>query len=137
MTTQRCILGTLVGGVILFFVGFLIWGVLLVDFFEANVGTATGVMKDAPNLMALAGGQLLWAGALTLALGWSGAARLGDGLKVGAMLGLLFFLGFDLTLYATTNVSNLTAALVDAALATALFAVTGAAIVGVIGRKAP
>lgn len=136
MTTQRCILGTLVGGVILFFVGFLIYGVLLVDFFEANAGTATGVMKDSPNLMALAGGQLLWGGALTLALGWAGAASAVDGLKVGAKLGVLFFLGVDLTLYATSNMSNLTGALVDAALATALFAVTGAAIVAVVGRKA-
>lgn len=135
MAIQRCILGTLVGGVILFFVGFLIYGILFVDFFEANAGTAVGVARDSPNFMALAGGQLLWSGALTLALGWKGAASVGDGLKVGATLGVLFFLGIDLTLYATTNMSNLTGALVDAALATALFAVTGAGIVLVIGRK--
>jgi hypothetical protein len=137
MAIQRCILGTVVGGVVLFFVGFLIYGILFVDFFEANSGTAVGVMKDSPNFMALAGGQLLWGGALTLALGWKGASGVADGLRVGASLGVLFFLGIDLTLYATTNMSNLTGTLADAALATALFAVTGAVIVAVVGRKAP
>ena len=50
---------------------------------------------------------------LTLILGWTGVSSVGEGVKVGALAGLLFFLGIDLTLYATTNVQNLTATLVD------------------------
>ena len=47
---------------------------------------------------------------------------------MGALAGLLIFLGIDLTLYATTNVQNLAASLVDPILAAVLFGVTGAAI---------
>jgi hypothetical protein len=41
---------------------------------------------------------------------------------------VLVFAGIDLTLYATSNVQNMTAALADVVLTTVLFAVAGAAI---------
>jgi hypothetical protein len=45
-------------------------------------------------------------------------------------------LGIDLTMYATTNMSNLTATLVDPILGAIVFAVAGAVIAAVTGRKA-
>jgi len=55
---------------------------------------------------------------------------------VAGICGLLLFLGFDLTMYATSNTQNLTAALVDPLLAGILFAVAGGAITAVVGKKA-
>jgi hypothetical protein len=128
MSTQRCLVGSLVGGIVLFFLGYAIFGVLLAGFFEANRGSATGVNRESIDFVALAIGQLMWGAGLTTVLMWKGASTAMDGLKIGATVGLLFFLGFDLTMYATTHLSNLIAALVDALAATALFAVTGAVI---------
>ena len=135
MTTQRCVLGTVVGGIILFVLGYLIYGVAFAEFFRANAGTATGVEREAPNFVALAVGQLLWGGLLALVLGWTRVSTIGAAVKTGAMVGLLMFLGIDLTLYATTNVSTLNAALVDAILGMILFAITAAAIAPVLGKS--
>jgi len=129
--TQRYVLGTVVGGLVLFFVGYLVFGIALAGFFAANAGSATGVTREPFNLVALAIGQLAWGAALTAVLDWSRTSSVGGAVKVGAVVGLLFFLGFDLTIYATTNVQNLTAAMADAVLSAILFAVASAAIVSV------
>ena len=136
MTTQRIVLGTVVGGLVLFFLGYLTYGIVFASFFEANAGSASGVNREPFNFVALAIGQLAWGAVLTLILGWSRVSSVAEGVKAGALAGLLFFLGIDLTLYATTNISNLTASLVDPILAAVLFGVTGAAIVSVSRTRA-
>ena len=135
MTTQRCVLGTVVGGIILFVLGYLIYGVAFAAFFGANAGSATGVERESPDFVALAIGQIVWGGLLTLVLGWTRSATIGSALITGAVVGLLFFLGMDLTLYATTNISTLKGALVDPILAMILFAIAAAAIVPVLGKS--
>jgi hypothetical protein len=133
--STRSLLGTVVGGVVLLVLGYALYGVLLTGFFQANAGTATGVNREPMNFVALTLGQLAWGAALTAILAWKGASTPADGAATGAIAGALVFLGFDLTLYGTTNVQNLTASLVDAAVATVLFAVTGAVIAMVTGKK--
>ena len=136
MTLQRLLIGTVVGGIVLFFAGYLIFGIVFADFFAQNAGTATGVAKEPFNFVALAVGQLGFAAALTLILHWAAVRSVGRAVAVAAVSGLLFFLGIDLTMYATTNTQSLTATLVDPILAAALFAVGGAAIAAATGRRA-
>lgn len=135
MTTQRLLTGTVVGGIVLFFLGYLIFGIVFDSFFKANAGTATGVQKEQLNFVALAIAQLAWGAALTLILNWASARSIGQGVTVAGISGLLLFLGFDLTMYATSNTSTLTATLVDPILAAILFAVAGGAITAVAGKK--
>jgi hypothetical protein len=135
MTTQRFAIGTLVGGLVLFFLGYLVFGVVFADFFAANAGTATGVPKMPFDFVSLAIGQLAWGAALTLILGWASASSVGRAAKVSAIVGLLFFFGIDLTMFATTNTSTLKATVVDPILAAALFGIAGAAIAAVTRRK--
>lgn len=136
MATQRLLIGTVVGGIVLFFLGYLVFGVLFADFFAANAGTATGVEKMPFDFVSLGIGQLAWGAALTVILTWAGVRSIGQGATTAGIAGLLVFLGFDLTMYATSNMSNLTATLVDPILAGVLFAVAGAAITAATGRKA-
>ena len=136
MAAQRLLIGTVVGGIVLFFAGYLIFGIVFASFFAANAGTATGVTKDPFNFVALGIGQLAWGAALTLILSWAGVKSIGQGATTAGIAGLLLFLGFDLTMYATSNTSNLTATLVDPILAAVLFALAGAAIAAVNGKKA-
>ena len=135
MTTQRFAIGTLVGGLVLFFLGYLVFVVLFGDFFAANAGTATGVQKDPIDFVTLAIGQLAWGAVLTLILGWASVSSVGQAARVSALAGLLFFYGIDLTMFATANTSTLTLAVVDPILAAALFGVAGAAIAAVTRRK--
>jgi len=106
MTTQRLLTGTVVGGIVLFFLGYLIFGIVFADFFAANAGTATGVPKDPMNFVALGIAQLAWGAALTLILNGASARSIGQGVMVAGICGLLLFLGFDLTMYATSNTGH-------------------------------
>jgi uncharacterized membrane protein len=99
------------------------------------VGTATGVQKEPFDFVALGLGQLAWGAALTLILGWASVSSLGRAARISALVGLLFFFGIDLTMFATTNTSTLLATVVDPILAAVLFAVAGAAIAAVGGKK--
>ena len=135
MTTQRFAIGTLVGGLVLFFVGYLIFGIVFVSFFAANTGTATGVEKMPIDFVSLAIGQLLWGAALTLILGWASVSSVAQAARVSALIGLLFLFGQDLTTFATTNLSTLKASVVGPILGAVLFGIAGAAIAAVTGRK--
>jgi hypothetical protein len=136
MTLQRLAIGTVVGGLVLFILGYLVYGVLFASFFATNVGTATGVAREPFNFVALLIGQLAFSAVLTLIFGWGSVSNAIQGAKMGALAGLLIFLGIDLTLYATTNVQNLAASLVDPLLAAVLFGATGAAIASVSRPRA-
>jgi uncharacterized membrane protein len=135
MGNNKLAFATLAGALTAFILGYALYGVLLVGFFAANAGTATGVMKEAPDLIPIALGQI--PGALLLALiiqRWGGSKSMAGGAKVGAIFGLLITLSFDLTGYGSMNLSNLTATLVDPLVGTVLMAVVGAVIGMVLGR---
>ena len=136
MTLQRIAIGTVVGGLVFFFVGYLVFGILLVDFFMSNAGSATGVSRDPISFGPLIVGQLAWGAVLTLILGWSGASSVAQAAKISWVTGLLFMIGIDFTLYGTSNINNMTATVVDAAVASLLFALAGVAISAATGRKA-
>ena len=69
MDAKRLVIGTLVGGVVMFGVGYLIWDVVFVDFFAANTGSATGVPREPNMQSAVALGTLSLAALVTLAVG--------------------------------------------------------------------
>lgn len=132
---NKTLLATLAGALTSFVLGFLIYGLLLASFLEANVGSATGVYKDPPEILWIALGQIPLALLLTLAIGrWGNRTSLAGGAKVGALFGLLVSLGFDLTMYGTTNVQNMTVTLVDPIASVVLVGATGAVIGVVLGR---
>jgi len=135
MGGNRVVIATLVGAIVAFVLGGLLWGFALVGFFEANAGPAIGAMKEAPNFLPIALGQIPAALLLTLMIQkWEPRASLAGGAKVGALLGLLVTLSYDLTMYGSTNLMNLTAALVDPIVGMGHMAVVGAAIAIVLGR---
>ena len=52
MDTKKFLLGTLAGGIVMYLTGYVIWDMAFAGFFAANIGSATGVARDA---------QLFWA----------------------------------------------------------------------------
>ena len=114
MDTKRFMIGTLVGGITLFLVGYLIYVLAFADFFAANAGSATGVDREVPLYWAVALGNLSLAALVTLAVGSrAGSSTIGAGFKIGAIVGFLVWFGVDFIQYGIGNISNLTATLVD------------------------
>ena len=133
MATKQFTMATLAGGVAVFVMGFLLYGMAMAGFFANNAGTATGVMKEAVLFGPLIIGQIALAGFLTMVMGWRGSNSAGAGLKTGALVGLVVAIGFGFTNYGVMNLSNLTATLVDPVIFMIQLGVGGAVIGAVLG----
>ena len=132
MTTGRYLTATVAGGLALFVLGFLLWGIALDPFYQAHLGSATGVLKDPMNFVALGLGQLFWSALLTMVIGkWAGVSGFGPGLKIGVVFGILLALGNGLTQYSMSNFVDLTATLTDP-LVTAIWAGLGGGVIGLV-----
>lgn len=137
MNVKQFSIGTLVGAVVLFLLGFLVYAVLFSTFFEANLGSATGVNRadDSMVMPVLFLGNIALAGLLTyIYLQWAQISTFMTGLKGGLIIGLLMNLGHNLIMYSTTNIMNITGALVDVVLYTIVIGLTGGVIGLVLGR---
>ena len=84
MFSKSNLLATLVGAVVMFFLGYLIWGIATVDFFADH--TIVNTMKEVPNLGLIALGNLVGAFALsTLYSKWArGHHSMSEGFQFGA-----------------------------------------------------
>lgn len=138
MDAKKRIVATLAGFVVFFFMGWLLYGMLLMDFFMSNAGSATGVYRGDDEMVwwALVLGNLLQAYLLVYIFGkWGSINTFGSGLQAGAVIGLILGLAVDLTLYGTSNISNLTATLVDPLVLAVMMGATGGVIGLVLGKK--
>src|SRR5262245_11015611 len=114
MNSKQWVIGTVVGAVVIYGVGYLIFTVLLGDYYAANSGSATGVVRDPPILWALGAGALAYAALILYAMrAQAGPVTMGNGMKVGAIVGLLLWGCADFTLFGMTNMSNLTVTMLD------------------------
>ena len=131
MSIKRLTVGTIVGGIVLFALGYLIWDYLFVSFFAANQNPAAAALTREPLLFwAVTLGALSYA--LLIALGLEGrtaGATIVDGLKVGAIVGFLIWFTSDFTLYGIRDTGTLIATIVDPLLEGIRGAIAGAAIV--------
>lgn len=138
MDAKKRIMATLAGFVVYFMLGYLLYGVLLMDFYSANAGTATGVMRadDDMQWWALIAGNVVQAYLLVYIFGnWANITTFGGGLKAGAIIGFIMALGFGLNMFGTTNISNLTSTLVDSIVMAVMMGFTGGVVGWVLGRK--
>lgn len=136
MDTKKFLTGTLVGGIAYFFLGYLIYGMALEGFMASHAGTATGVAKSMDEIVwwALIVGNLSWAAMFSyIFLKWANVNSFGGGASAAAIIGLLMALGFDMVMFATSNVMDMTGMLADVAAATVMNALAGGAIGAALG----
>jgi len=135
MDSKRLIIGTIVGGIVLYIVGYVFWGMMFTDFFESNAGSATGVNRDPQLIWAVVIGTLAYALLLTLSIeSQSGSANVVGGAKVGAVVGMLIWMTADFVLYGTANLDNLTGTVADTALEFVRGGIGGAVIAATLGK---
>jgi len=128
-------MATVVGGIVLFLVGFLIWGLALAGWMETQVIGPAGMSKETPELVHIFLANLVYAGMLTLVVGsWAGRRSFAGGFSAGLTVGLLFSLSMALMFIGTMNFATPTAHLVDT-IATGLWAGVGGGVVAMmLGR---
>jgi hypothetical protein len=105
MDTRRFGVATLVGGIALFAVGYLIFSVMFASFYAANIGSATGGDRTS---------QIQW---------------------VGAIVGFLIWCTTDFILYGATNIATLARTSVDPLLEIVHGGIAGAAVAAVAYRS--
>ena len=134
--SNNSIIAAVLGGITSFFLGFIFYAVLLMDFFKANAGSATGVARtdDMVWWALVAGNFALGFFFAWLFSTWAGISTFKGGLEGGATVGLFMGLFYNLIGYATANVMNLTASLVDVVVAMLMFGITGAVVAWYLGR---
>lgn len=137
MDTRRLVTGTLVGGIVLYVVGYLIFDLAFGNFYAANAGSATGVARDSQLVWAVALGSLSYAALITLAIGSRGrSTTIGTGVKIGAVVGFLLWFTVDFILYGVSNVANLTRTMVDPPLELVRGGIAGG-VIALVLRKIP
>ena len=135
MNAKQLAVGIIVGTLVSMIVGYVIWDVLVADFFASNMGSATGVMRDTQLLWAVIIGTVSYTALIALALSaQSGELTIAGGLKVGAIVGFLVWFSVDFILFGIMNVNTLTIAIVDPILEAIRAGITGAAIAAVAAK---
>lgn len=134
MNTQ-ILKGTIFGGIANFFLGWLIYGMLLMEFMKSNTSQCAARPEMEMIWWAMVASCLVYALFLTLFLKWSGSTTWLDGLKSGALFGCLYAVTVDLSFYSMTTMFNsFTPVLVDAIAATVMASIIGMVIVLLWGK---
>jgi hypothetical protein len=135
MDAKRLVMGTVVGGVVLYAVGWLIFTKAFAAFYAANAGSATGVDRSTQILWAVLLGNFAYATLITYAMGnRAGSLSIGEGAMTGAIVGFLIWATADFILFGVSNTSNLTKTIVDPLLEIVHGGVAGAVIAAMLRR---
>ncbi len=137
MFTKQNLLATLAGFVVMFLLGYAIWGYATADFFESH--TLNSFMKDPPDMLIIAISNLLAVFALSTIYGkWAaGNYSAASGFNFGFWIGVFIGLGINLLTYGTTEMMDLTGHLVEAVIDIIFYGILGAVIGMVYKGTAP
>ena len=130
----KLILATITGAVMSFLLGWALYGILLMDFFGANMIIYDGLIKEMPNLLLVfIAGLASWFMISFIFQRWAGFTTFVKGLYGGAFIGLFIGLSIDLSLYSMFNLYNAAYIAVDIVVNTALTALIGGVVGAILG----
>jgi hypothetical protein len=138
MNTGKFIAGGLIGGVLFFLLGWLIYGMLLMDFMTQHMSSAAaGVMRPEAEWpwWAMISGNFGLGFLLSYVVSKSNASSAAAGAVTGGVVMFLFSFSVNLMMYAQMNLNDLTSAVVDMITSAVIGAVVGAVLGWWNGRK--
>lgn len=110
------IIGGLIAGVISFFLGWLLWGILLDTYYDNNMMHYQGLEKAEPVMWVLAVANFVWGLLISYVVSTAGIKTALRGFFCGLTLFALIALGYNLFNYSFLNLMGLTMAAVDTAI---------------------
>lgn len=130
MNTNKILVGGVVGGIVFFFLGWLIWGFILASYMIENTNQI--MMRPMVQMIwwSLIVSNLGWGFVLSVVYAWSGITGWKAGAARGALLGFLISLSIDLGQYAMNGVFNNFEAVIVDIVATVVMVVIGGGIIG-------
>jgi uncharacterized membrane protein len=137
MKSTRFIMGGIIGGVVFFLLGWLVYGMLLSGFMKEHINSAaSSVMYTDENMIlwSLAIGNIALGLLVAYAMDLGNINSVSGGATTGAIIGFLFAAAMDFTLFSQINIWDMTGMIVDIVVMTLLVAVMGAAIGWWYGR---
>lgn len=132
----RLLVATVVGGVLMFILGFLVYGWALNSYMLANTTQYEFLFKRPPNFILLGAAHLAFAALLSLiAEYWAKARSFGAGLMVGAPVTFLVACWTNLIVEANMELYiGVAPMIVDVIVATVIGSITGGVIGLVLGK---
>ncbi len=135
MNLKKLFIGTVVGTIVQFLLGWLVYGYLLRHFMWHHSGAIGHVDRREIDFLFLVTGHIAEALLLTYIILKGSTSSLLSGLTTGAITGLLMGISFDAIQYATTLVLSKRAMGADILAFTLICAVTGAIIGAMVAGK--
>ena len=142
MKNSKFLLATLAAFVVFMVVGWLMYAVLLKDFYHANAGLQgdlySQVFKEDTQMdwgMGIVS-NLAAALMLTTILSWGGFTSAAAGARAAAIIGLLLAMSVDFGFMSFTNLFTMKGTMVDILVNTLMCSITGAVTGMVLGRGA-
>lgn len=134
MDIKKLAIGGIVGGILFFLLGWLIYGMLLMDFMKNHPGVVAGYDKAAPDMLFLVIGNLISGLLMAYIFVKANITTLAGGLIMGAVVGFLITSSMDCIMYATTNLASKKMMMADALASAVMSGVTGAIVGMVMGK---
>jgi len=136
MFSKANIISTIVTTIWGFAGGYLLWGLVGDPFMEDHFGSATGIMREVPDMVHLILGCLVQGFAFsTIYRKWGGGTySASNGLNFGLWVAILIGLGGGLIDFATSNMLDITGTFANALIYLVFFLIMGA-LVGLIYNK--
>lgn len=136
--SSKIIIAGIIAGVVSFLLGWVVWGMLLMDYYDGAMVRYEGLEKEDMNFIAMIIAQL--AGGILLAYiigNFNGAVNMMRGATIGAIVGFFWCLSIDMMYLAMYNMfANNSVIIVDLIVNTIFSAVLGAVIGWWLGRGA-
>jgi len=134
MKTKKILLGGIAGGITFFLLGWIVYGMLLMDYTSANTNQSINKPMEEMTMWAMVLSNLAFGFLIAAGIVSSNQTGIMAGLKIGGTIGLLVSLSIDFGFYAmTTMFPTLAPLAVDVLVYTVLGAVTGLVVAWVAG----
>ncbi len=131
----KTLLSGLVGGVAAFFLGWVIYGIILMPIMAEHGNTS--IMRPEAEMIwwALILGNLFYGLSISLIWSWSGINDFMNGLTKGALFGLILTISWDLMLYSTSTwYKDITGVVYDILASVVMTAIIGGVVGWMMGR---
>lgn len=134
MKTNKVLLGGIVGGIAFFFLGWGIYGILMMDYMNENMDQCANRPEGEFIWWAMIVSNLVMGFLYAMIFSWTNTSGFMGGAKLAAIIGFMMGLSMDMSFFSMTVIfGSLTTVIVDVLVWTVLSAIGGGIIGMVMG----